>query len=462
MKNSKKIVVSILFLILMSCGGGGSSDGNTNSIPSVPNQTNDPFVWETVNPEDVGLDSVKIQSALDYALQEGGLTQSLVIIKDGKIVGQAYRGMTSNEANALSAGLNDTPAQLLLDWYGARDMYSLATSWSTAKSFTSILIGIAIDQGLIGSINESASNYLTEWQGDNREFITIRNLLDMRSTLTPTCGDRTTTSLYPCQAWASSGGALVYADDQLSACIQAQVADSGNQPWYNGEWQPGNFYYSNCDTQLLGEILFRATGQDPFTYASTHLFSKLNMNAFWWRDNTEVGQANGNYLTYCCLDATTSDFAKFGQMILNGGELGGQRIVSQNYIDMIKNITMDSNVGNFSYGLKFWTISTSNVLNSAGESTAFPPANTIYSTIGFDGQYIAIDFENNMIIARNSFYHPIENISTDRKMKLTYGFLEQSNWTATVPAGLGSNYNSPTGNTFSIQQLLLKVNESLK
>ena len=130
------------------------------------------------------------------------------------------------------------------------------------------------------------------------------------------------------------------------------------------------------------------------------------MNAFWWRDNTEVGQANGNYLTYCCLDATTSDFAKFGQMILNGGELGGQRIVSQNYIDMIKNITMDSNVGNFSYGLKFWTISTSNVLNSAGESTAFPPANTIYSTIGFDGQYIAIDFENNMIIARNSFYLP--------------------------------------------------------
>ena len=53
-----------------------------NSIPSVPNQTNDPFVWETVNPEDVGLDSVKIQSALDYALQEGGLTQSLVIIKE--------------------------------------------------------------------------------------------------------------------------------------------------------------------------------------------------------------------------------------------------------------------------------------------------------------------------------------------------------------------------------------------
>ena len=124
------------------------------------------------------------------------------------------------------------------------------------NSFTSILIGIAIDQGLISSINESASNYLTEWQGDNREFITIRNLLDMRSTLTPTCGDRTTTSLYPCQAWASSGGALVYADDQLSACIQAQVADSGNQPWYNGDWQPGNFYYSNCDTQLLGEILF--------------------------------------------------------------------------------------------------------------------------------------------------------------------------------------------------------------
>ena len=295
----------------------------------------------------------------------------------------------------------------------------------------------------------------------SRELITIRNLLDMRSTLVPTCGDRTTTSLYPCQTWASSGGALVYADDQLSACIQAQVADSGSQPWYNGEWQPGNFYYSNCDTQLLGEILFRATGQDPFTYASTHLFSKLNMNAFWWRDNTEVGQANGNYLTYCCLDATTSDFAKFGQMILNGGQLGGQRIVSQNYIDMIKNITMDSNIGNFSYGLKFWTISTSNVLNSAGESTAFPPANTIYSTIGFDGQYIVIDFENDMVIARNSFYHPIENNNSQRKMKLLTNDIDQSSCVATVPGGLGAQYSPPSGNSFSIQQLLLKVNESL-
>ena len=67
MKNSKKIVVSILFLILMSCGGGGSSDGNTNSIPSVPNQTNDPFVWETVNPEDVGLKA----SSIDLTARSG-------------------------------------------------------------------------------------------------------------------------------------------------------------------------------------------------------------------------------------------------------------------------------------------------------------------------------------------------------------------------------------------------------
>ena len=466
MKNKLiKIKITILSaLLLSSCGGGGGSsepDLGTNSSNS--NQTPSPFTWMAVDPEDVGLNPSKLQMAIDYALEDGGLTQSVVIIKDGKLVGDGHRGLSSNEANLVCSGLDllDDCVQNMMDWYGDRDKNSLGTSWSTAKSFTSILIGIAIDQGLIQSVEEEASNYITEWQGDNRSTITIRNLLDMRSSLHPVCGDSSNTSPYPCTSWATSGGSLVWSDDQLSECLQSQLAEGQSQPWYYWEWSRGNFYYSNCDTQILGELLFRATGQDPFTYADTHLFSKLNMTAFWWRDNTEIGQSNGNYLTYCCIDATTSDFAKFGQMILNGGELGGQRIVSQNYIDMIKNIVNDSNVeawlGDYSYGLKFWTISPADVVNSSGESVSYPPSNTLFSTIGFDGQYIIIDFENNMVIARNSFYQHIENLSSDRKMKLVPNNLTQSNWVASLSKGMGSDYNS----TLSIQQFLLKVNESI-
>ena len=468
MKNKLiKIQITILSaLLLSSCGGGGGGGAEpTNNLTSNASQTPEPFNWELATPEDLGVNSMKLQEAIDYAMSDGSLTQSIVIVKGGKIIGQGHRGMTTNEANALSAGLTSTSAEEILNWYENRDQNSLSTSWSTAKSFTSVLVGIAIDQGLISSVNESASNYLTEWQGDNRSSITIKNLLDMRSTLVPTCGDSSSATLYPCTSWAGNGGVMVYSDDQLSACLEAEVAQGSTQPWYYWDWQPGYFYYSNCDTQLLGEIIFRATGLDPYTYADTHLFSKLNMSALWWRDNSQSGQANGNYLTYCCLDATTSDFAKFGLMILNGGELAEQRIVSSNYIDMIKNISSTSNVeswlGDYSYGLKFWTIRPASVVDSSGGQVLFPSANTLYSTIGFDGQYIVVDFENDMVIARNSFYQPIENNNSQRKMKLLINNIDQSSWVATVPGGLGAQYSPPSGNSFSIQQLLLKVNESL-
>ena len=98
------------------------------------------------------------------------------------------------------------------------------------------------------------------------------------------------------------------------------AVDGGSYPWDpDGIYTAGEFLYSNCDTQILGEILFRATGQDAGTFAQTELFEPINMNATWWRDDVESGQANGNYLTYCCLDATPRDFAKFGYLLLLGG-----------------------------------------------------------------------------------------------------------------------------------------------
>ena len=59
---------------------------------------------------------------------------------------------------------------------------------------------------------------------------------------------------------------------------------------------------------VLGEIIFRATGQDIQTYAEQKLFSKIYINAAWWKDFVEFGQSNGNVLAYCCLDTTIRDF----------------------------------------------------------------------------------------------------------------------------------------------------------
>jgi CubicO group peptidase (beta-lactamase class C family) len=182
------------------------------------------------------------------------------------------------------------------------------------------------------------------------------------------------------------------------------------------------------------------------------------MTAKWWRDNDPSGQLDGNYLAYCCLDATPRDFAKFGQLLLNNGVWDGEQVIPQSYIDKIKNIVVDSVLtegfnGVFSYGLKFWTISP----QRQSDGTFYPPANTIYSTIGFDGQYIMIDFDNNMVVVRNSIYYPALNRSDERKMKLNGTDVLTSNFVATLPAGSGMS----TVSSYNNAALLYKVTQSI-
>mgnify|MGYP000212165806 CR=1 FL=1 len=163
--------ISLIF-ILTSCGGsGGSSTPNDPPIVQSPNPSINTWPntsWEVVDPSKVNMDQTKLQQALDYAFVDNRNTQAVVVIRHGVIVAEQY-----------SDGNN---------------RFSLATSWSTAKSFTSALIGIAIEQGLIGSVDDKACLYLSEWDCDevvclsldcpkSRAEISIRDLLEMRSGL---------------------------------------------------------------------------------------------------------------------------------------------------------------------------------------------------------------------------------------------------------------------------------------
>jgi CubicO group peptidase (beta-lactamase class C family) len=208
---------------------------------------------------------------------------------------------------------------------------------------------------------------------------------------------------------------------------------------------------------VLGEILYRATDQDLQTYADINLFSKIGMEAYWWRDFDESAQVNGNYLAYCCIDATPRDFAKFGQLLLNNGVWDGQQIIPVSYIEKIKNIINDSvvteNGGHFSYGLKFWTV----FPQSLGNNVVYPPANKLYATKGFDGQYIVIDYDNNMIVVRNSIYTPALNLNDQRRMKVNASDLANTNFTATLPAGI----SMATQTDFNLAALLYGVKESI-
>ena len=428
----------LIFALLSACGGGGGGSTDTSAIVATTSppafESPHPDIWEAASASDAGFDEDALDSAFEYAVTDGFYTQAVLLIKDGKLVKERYRGITDAEAAGL-ASISSLPegqnAGYWQDLYGDRDASSAVTSWSTAKSFTSVLIGMAIEQGLIQSSSQSASDFIDEWEADDRANITIQQLLDMRSGLVPKCSSFETGVVGECGDYpsASSGGDILYAADQLSECIDREFAVPGTvYPWVSpegdGAYEAGQFYYSNCDTQVLGEIIFRATGQDPGLFAQQNLFEPLNMEADWWRDDVETGQANGNYLTYCCLDSTARDFAKFGYMLLLGGIETSE---GQSYASYVSTILAQEET----YRNQFWAYCDSEPFSASPDCE-----NVLVMTIGFDGQYILVDQKNDIVLVRTSLYEPILNFSNERKMRLNPLLLSESNWVASLPMAM--------------------------
>ena len=322
-------VIFLSLIFLSGCGGGSGGGSSAPEITQVIANSQTPIYWN-------------LDAAFSYGMDDGKYTQQITVIENGDVLRTAFRDIGTQEVARLEASFQSSQVP---NFQGVRENSQL-TSWSTGKSFMSIVMGIAQDQSFL-DIDEYASQYLTEWSDDERNQITIRHLLNMRSGLQKPMGE-------------AGGNITVYAN-QLQMCIALELQEEIN----------AKFEYNNCSSMLLGEIIERATGQDFKTYADVNLFNPLEINASWWTD------LSGNYLSYCCVDMTQAEYAKFGMMLLNKGD----GIVSESYIDDILATTAN-------YNLQFWFF----------DSTM--------QTIGFDGQFIVVDFNNNLLILRNSLYHP--------------------------------------------------------
>lgn len=433
-----KFLFLLIFILLSSCGGGGNTPTPTPDLPA----QNPTFSWEVVTPESQGLSAAKVTAALNFAMEDGRYTQAAIIIKNGKIVAEQYRGIgTSEVTQMVDHAQTSWDADTLNRIYGTRSKNSLVTSWSVAKSITSIIFGIALEQGYFsGSLDTTAATYLNragEWAGNSKSTITIKNLLDMRSGLVPKCYSDVGGWTECDGAGIAGGGGFVSSNDQLTQCIQSRsmAATEARHSWYQSggyDFNKGDWMYQNCDTQVLGEIFFRAVGQDIKSFADTYLFSKIGItsdSSQWWRDNTTGGQANGNYLSYCCLDMTARDFARIALLLVNDGVWLGEQVIPLSYVQAIKNITTTSVVtgdyyqGTLSYGLKFWSVyggdvcgldGSGNFQNNGEKCVA---DNTIITPQGFDGQYTMMDFENKLIMIRFSLYHHANTLeATEKKM----------------------------------------------
>jgi len=220
------------------------------------------------------------------------------------------------------------------DGYGAD---SRSNSFSMAKSFVSILVGMAIDEGKIKSIDQPVSDFLPEFrEGDNAK-LTIKHLLTMSSGIN--FDENYVNPLaYPAAAY--------YGSDLKKLTYGYKVTE-----------EPGKtFKYLSGNSELLAFILEKATGKTLSDYMSEKLWKPLGAKntALWSLD-----KENGTEKAYCCFNSNALDFARIGELYLDSGKWNGVQVINPEYVanSIVPAGLLDINGAKAdNYGYAWWLI----------------------------------------------------------------------------------------------------------
>jgi CubicO group peptidase (beta-lactamase class C family) len=237
-----------------------------------------------------------------------------------------------------------------------------------AKSFTSMLVGAAIDEGKIKSVDEPVGDFLPEYkEGDNAK-LTIKNLLTMSSGINFD-EDYVNPLAYPAAAY--------YGSDIKKLTYKYKVTE-----------EPGKrFKYLSGNSELLGFIIEKATGKKVADYFSEKIWSQIGAknSAFWCLDHED-----GMEKVYCCFNSNARDFARLGKLYLDSGKYNGKQIISTDYVlNSIKSADLLDEDGNKNgkYGYSWWLIP-----DYKGHQ--------IFYARGILGQYIVCIPDKKMIVVR--------------------------------------------------------------
>ena len=343
--------------------------------------------WDEASPEDMGVAADKVEKLFDLSFRDDA-TQSVVLIKDGVLIAEKYA-----------------------DGF---DKNSFGTSWSMAKSYYAALILISVDKGEINSLDDKASEYL-DYFNDDRSEITIRQLLNMSSGLE-----------YP----ETQHEMMFFQPDHLEYSKKVGL-----------EKKPDTlFEYNNVNSMLLGDILLQATGKKADVLLEERILDKLQVkNKTLWRDSQQ------NVLTYCCIDMSARDYARFGQLFSNSGEWHGEQIISKEMVDETFQYVWDT--PNWwtdykrGYSLHWWV-------------SRYTEDSKIFNASGRFGQYIFVDRDNDIVFVRITKNTPAEGpvqnwsrlswFTWINNVELLISFFQTlENW-GIVKIGEGANVNSPS------------------
>ncbi len=285
-------------------------------------------------------------------------TNALLVMKNGHIVSEIYRNATNERSRFMG--------------------------WSMTKSVTAVLIGCALEEGRIDSLDTPISRYLPELKGSGYEGVSIRHVMQMRSGVEY---EERYDFEHPGRA----------ASNHIAALVKnvARFADAArNLPRIHA---PGSYFqYKTIDTAVLGWLVERVSQGSVAAYTARCLWEPLGAEAdgFYIMDGPP---GTGREFSGAGFNATLRDFGRFGQMVLDGGVANGHRIVSSDWIKQSTRPTGTEDGRRGGYGLQWWTF-----------------ANTeAFAAIGLQGQYIYIDPTTQTVVVKLSYFPPGDNSALD-------------------------------------------------
>lgn len=269
------------------------------------------------------------------------------------------------------------PASFLVAWrdtiiyeeyWDEHNRSKTSNSFSMAKSVVAILIGIAVDEGKINSIDDPVSKYLDEFKDEKKE-VTIRHLLNMSTGL----------------SWSESYShpfcdvaELYYdTDDRDLSCNRREILEDPGMIWR----------YKSGDTQVLTYVLQEATGMTISDYTAEKLWKPMGAesDALWSLADDQNSTEKG----FCCFYSTSRDFIRLGKLMNHNGNWNGNQLVSESYMKEMKTLAplqKENGKPNNCYGLQYWIY------------TGLPYEVTYFR--GMSGQYIISIPSEDLVIVR--------------------------------------------------------------
>lgn len=293
---------------------------------------------------------------------------------------------------------NDTHAFLVIQhgkllyekYWDGYDTARLSGSFSAAKSIISLLVGIALEEGKIKSIEEPVSNYIDHFKTNGLDKVRIKDLLTMSSGTNYDESDK---------GYFSLNATAYYGDDMEYLMTMLKKKE-----------EPGVYWqYRSGDTQTLGLIIEKVFNQSISNLVSERFMKPMGAeaDALWLLDGAEKHEK-----AFCCFNGIARDYARFGQLVLNKGKWGDKQIVSEKYIaeatapaSYLKDKYENNNPVDF-YGYQYWIVNHSGV--------------TAVAQNGLFGQYVYVIPEKNAVVVRLGESKVIKPIHHHQPENFTY------------------------------------------